>query len=227
MICESASEATMETEALLFPAAPSQGDKGIISFEAQRGLPITGARKVPSQERPSQALSCWRRARHPSFKQGQTHPKASIFPTVLLITKLSQPLPPHGTGACWKSQPSARPLRPLCEAPSRASPSRIFSLPATRTAAWPNHCLYPDSRSKPQCLAHRGTMQPAFAVLVNTCISLKWAMFFFYLQVLVQANFSDWTVFPTPLSPSLFKRISFITWEIIFDPLSELGEGHQ
>ena len=86
------------------------------------GLPITGARKIPSQERPSQALSCWRRSRHPSFKQGQAHPRASISPTVLLITKLSHPLPPHGTGACWKSQRSARPLRPLREAPSRASP---------------------------------------------------------------------------------------------------------
>ena len=88
MICESAAEATMEAAGLLLPALPATGTR-MLSSGAEVGLPVTRLRKIPSQERPPQALSWWRRSRHPPFKQRPMLRKASIFPTVLLITELS------------------------------------------------------------------------------------------------------------------------------------------
>ena len=97
---------------------PPPGGQGHLSSGAEGGLPVTRVRKIPSQESP---------LRHRAGGGGlDTHPlnkgKYIAKPPSSPQFFRSQSFPNHclltGTGAGWKSQPSARPLRPPREAPS-------------------------------------------------------------------------------------------------------------
>lgn len=157
---------------------PPPGGQGHLSSGAEGGLPVTRDRKIPSQESP---------LRHGAGGGGlDTHPlnkgKYIAKPPSSPQFFRSQSFPNHclltGTGAGWSPNPQQGLWGPLVRLLHEDGPhdgmnqpsSPIFSLPISRTAAWPNYCPPWPPHSKSQG-PPREVIQPSSAVSVNTWIS--------------------------------------------------------